>query len=1088
MALPRQLTVVMLTDLVGFATRTQQDEAAALALVEVQERIVRPLLPRYGGREVKTMGDAFLVEFESALAATQCAIELQRSVAERNRRTTSPHLVLRIGIHVGDVVRRERDIYGDTVNIVSRVTPTAEPGGICVTAAVFDQVRNKVDFSFRPLDAGPLKHIDLPVGIYRIELPWLARGEGRLSPFTGRDRELGILRQKIDVVQQGEGGVLVLSGEVGIGKTRLAEEAVKYADRNGFRVLRGRAQPGELALPYSHWAEAIREFLRTAPPQMVYKVCGKHAAEIARLVPEVIDIVGPVPALPGLEPEQARFRFFQAIVELFENISKEVPLLLFFDELQWADHASLRLLQQAAPTLSRHRLLLLGAYTEMEIDRGGPFQEVLHTLHREHLLTQVHLSRFDLNSTREFIAALLGGESVSRTVVDSLFETTGGNPFYLEEVLRTLLEEGAVVRGPTGTWERTPTGEVELPTSIRDVVHRRLQGLSEEDRRLLSIAAVLGADFRPGVLASVAGVAEADLVEPIERMLHAQLLRERVLPPADVSYSFTDAQLRTLLYDELSYLRRRGYHQRTAAALLASRRAPDDSDAAEIAFHFLRGNDPSKALEYTVKAAERAAQLYSHEDAARHYRGAVELAEAAGDERRKCGYLKLFADQELYLYHLEPGVRSLREAAEGLEKLGEPRAAADLFRQVASWTLGWLHDPGSARESLDRARALLEGQPEGKELAAFYLEAADLFGGAGRSTEASEFWTRAQNLVARLGDAELEVRVELGRASDQPLREKEKVFEHLHRAEQIALQHRLLDWLPVVYFQLGLNTIEIRGDATRAQTWFERCVESARKVGDVNFETGVGKHMFAYSAIKRGELAKASRLTDELLEFLKETFPHLPPQHLCGLSEIAYLTGDYPRSEELLGFFDAQPPEAVASYCRMRTRNVRGRLSLAQGNAGKAKEAFSTTVELFRGKGRLAHHAALGAEALSGLVEAHVLSGDPASAKQALNELAALAEEFDEPVGYGFWYFAQGALAAHEQDLVTAAGAYRHSADAWRRLGWMYLLALTDFQLARMYRAAGRLAEASEPLRSAIQGFTEMGAQADLARARELEN
>jgi class 3 adenylate cyclase/tetratricopeptide (TPR) repeat protein len=1084
----RQLVAVMLTDVVGFATLTQQNEAAALELVEEQENLVRPLLQRYGGREVKTIGDAFLVEFESALAATRCAVDLQRGVTERNRRTTSPKLELRIGIHVGDVVRRETDIYGDTVNIVSRITPTADPGGISVSSPVYEQVRNKIDFAFRPLGGGALKHIDLPVSIYRVELPWLANGKGRLSPWTGRDAELDVVRRKIDSTQRGEGGILVLAGDVGVGKSRLAEEAIKHAQRNGFRVLRGRALPGEPGLAYSHWSDAARDFLRVALPQLVYKVCGTHGAELARLVPEITEVIGPTPPGPALEPEQARFRFFRGITDFFENISKEGPLLLFFDELQWADPASLRLLQQAAPQLSTNRLLLMAAYTDSEVDRSGPFQEVLHSLHRDHLLTRVRLSPFDRATTETFVANLLGDGRTSSSIITLLHDMTGGNPFYIEEMLQSLIEDGTVFRTPTGGWDRKPAGEFELPQSIREVVQRRIHSLGEEDRRLLSIAAVLGMEFKPALLAEVAGIQESDLVDPLERMLRAQVIKERALSHTQVTYSFTDSQVRALLYEDLSFLRRRGYHQKAAEALEAHPRGPENGVAGEIEFHYLRGNDPGKALEYAVKAAERAAHLYSHEDSIRHYRTALELLDVAGDERRKCELLKLVADQEFYLSHIAPGVRALRESAEGFDKLGDRMRAADLFRQVADWTVSWLHDPATARELYDRARTILEGQPEGRELAALYLDMAGVLYAGGRMQEYADTRAKAQALVERLGDPELEVQIELMLASDATVREKEKVFEHLRRAEDIVIRNDLRDWLPQVCFSFGLKTLEVRGDTNQAQDWFQRSIDAARKVGDVGFDAGVGKHMFAYVAIKRGELQKAARLTDELLEFLKENFPHLPPQHLCGLSDIAVLLGDYDRAAELLGYFDAQPPESVGSYCRMRTRNVRGHLSRSTGKPADAEAAFSTTLELYRRDGRTAGGAALGAEALLGLVEARLDLGNVASAQAALDELAILAREFDEAIGYGFWYAAEGAMAAYRNDPEKAAAAFLKSLNSWRQLGWRYNLAVGLRQLGAMYLGSGNPTAASEPLRQALESFTEMGAKADAARALELAN
>jgi class 3 adenylate cyclase len=1089
MASARQLVAVMLTDIVGFATLTQQNEAAALQLVKEQENLVRPLLKRYRGREVKTIGDAFLVEFESALGATQCATELQRTVFEWNRRTTSRKIELRIGIHVGDVVRREEDIYGDTVNIVSRITPTAETGGICVSSPVYEQVRNKIDFSFHPIEAGPLKHIDLPVTIYRVELPWLTRGVGKISSWTGRDSELDALRQKIDSTQRGEGGVLVISGEVGIGKSRLAEEGIKYAQRNGFRVLRGHALPGELGLPYSHWSDAVREFLRTAPPQLVYKTCGTHTSEIARLVPEITEIVGSLPPAPPLEPEQARFRFFQGITLFFENLSKEAPLLLFFDELQWADAASLRLLQQAAPKLSGSRVLVMAAYAESEVGSGGPFQEVLHALHRDHLLTRVRLSRLDKATTEAMIVGLLGGERPSLSLVGSVYDMTGGNPFYVEEVVRSLVEDGTVFRKTTGGWDRKPTGEAELPTSVREIVQRRVNSLSADDRALLSVAAVLGADFRPGVLALVAGVQENDLLEPIERLLRAQVIKERSVTQTNVTYFFTDAQLRRLLYEDLSYLRRRGYHQKAAIAIEALPRNPsDDSSASELEYHFLRGNDSAKALEYAVKAGEHAARLYSHEDAIRHNRTALELLEAAPDERRQSQLLKVIGAAELGLSHVDAGIRALRQAAEGFERSGNKMEAAALFVQVASLESWYHNDLPTSLALSGRARTILEREPEGKELASLYLQTAWRLFGEGRFSEFSELHAKARALAERLGDHDLEIQLELDDAYIVPAGKKAELFEHLRRGIEIALQHDLRAWLPPLYITLGRQTMEISGDGKEALRLMHLAVESARAIGDVGWEMAAEKHMVAFVDLKLGELREASRLTDQLWDFMQENFPHPLPGHLCALSEVATLLGNYDRADELLQLFDSHPPETEGPYCRGRTRNIRGRLSLAKSDPARAEAAFSATLRLFDEGRRTATMAPLAAEALAGLVETRLRSGDVVTAGAALDQLTGLAREIDVAPIHGYSYRAVGMMAMNSGDSAGAETALLRSAEAWRKIGWRYDLAVSLSQLGALYRHQGNVGQAAKTLSQAIEMFTEMGAGPDATRALELAN
>jgi len=169
----RRLAVIMFTDMVGYSALTQQDESLALRLLEEHRQLVRPILIQHGGREIKTIGDAFLVEFASALAAATCAIAIQKSLHEHNATAAGGHQVqLRIGLHAGDVIHRENDVFGDGVNIASRIEPLAEAGGICISEDVARQIQNKIDCPLTKLGAGELKNIELPVQIYRVILPW----------------------------------------------------------------------------------------------------------------------------------------------------------------------------------------------------------------------------------------------------------------------------------------------------------------------------------------------------------------------------------------------------------------------------------------------------------------------------------------------------------------------------------------------------------------------------------------------------------------------------------------------------------------------------------------------------------------------------------------------------------------------------------------------------------------------------------------------------------------------------------------------------------------------------------------------------
>jgi class 3 adenylate cyclase/KaiC/GvpD/RAD55 family RecA-like ATPase len=227
----RRLAAIMVTDMVGYSSMTQTDEAGAMKLLETHRRLVRPIVQGFFGREIKTLGDGFLIEFGSALEATQCAVEIQKAHRDHNRSTTGGHFTVRIGIHAGDVIHQEGDVYGDAVNIASRIEPLAEPGGICVSEQVFAQVRNKVEYTLLKLPPQRLKNIDIPVEVYKVVLPW---DESQIAgPPVSRGR---IGAPSLADVKRVKSGIETLDNEIGGGLPEGTVTLVYGAPKSGKSV------------------------------------------------------------------------------------------------------------------------------------------------------------------------------------------------------------------------------------------------------------------------------------------------------------------------------------------------------------------------------------------------------------------------------------------------------------------------------------------------------------------------------------------------------------------------------------------------------------------------------------------------------------------------------------------------------------------------------------------------------------------------------------------------------------------------------------------------------------------------------------
>jgi len=196
----RRLAAIMFTDIAGYTALSQRDESLSLKLLRKHRELVRPIFMRFGGREIKTMGDAFLVEFESALNATECGVEVQKVLHAYNKRATRK-LLVRIGIHIGDVVHQKGDVYGDAVNIASRIEPLAEGGEVCISEQVYDQVRNKIAYKMIRLDSQNLKNVTFPIDVYRVQMPW--EGADRAARAVGGGQSISLVKRY--PVQEGIG-------------------------------------------------------------------------------------------------------------------------------------------------------------------------------------------------------------------------------------------------------------------------------------------------------------------------------------------------------------------------------------------------------------------------------------------------------------------------------------------------------------------------------------------------------------------------------------------------------------------------------------------------------------------------------------------------------------------------------------------------------------------------------------------------------------------------------------------------------------------------------------------------------------------
>ncbi|HXT22046.1 MAG TPA: protein kinase, partial [Thermoanaerobaculia bacterium] len=457
-----------------------------------------------------------------------------------------------------------------------------------------------------------------PVGV----LDALVRGR-----LVGRDAELAQLRELWRGAIGGSGRCALIGGEAGAGKTRLARELAVYARLGGAVVVSGGCYEFEATTPYLPFVEALQRWVREAPGADLERALGDGAAVLVRLAPELAVRLGPLETAPSLSPPEERLRLFDHLARWLRAVATPHGVLLLLDDLQWADQGTLQLLHYLLRNLGAEPLLALATYREEEVGPEHALGVLLAQLQRERLVTRVHLGRLDAEATGEVLAALFGQDSVSGTLTAAIFRETEGNPFFVEETVKSLIDQGVIYRRGD-EWFRDEEVELRVPEGVRSVIARRLERLSALCRDALQTAAALGKTFRFADLALAGTSDEEVLLDALDEARRSQLVEEE---GSEERFAFTHDKIREVLYAGMNPVRRRRLHLRLGEALLARRGDPRGDRRAEVlAHHFHHAGDHERGLTWSLAAAEQAQAVFAHEEALEHSQRALECAAALG--------------------------------------------------------------------------------------------------------------------------------------------------------------------------------------------------------------------------------------------------------------------------------------------------------------------------------------------------------------------------------------------------------------------------------------------------------------------------
>ena len=886
----RRLVTVLFADLSGFtalAERLDPEEVRAFqsALFET----LAAAITRYDGFVEKFVGDAVLAVFGAPVAheddparACDAALDMLERGAVLSRewagRLGQP-VTLHVGIHTGPVVAGSLGgggsaayaVTGDTVNTTARLLTAAAPGTILVSEATYVMAQHR--FAFESAGELMLRGKAKPIVVRRLvgalAQPGSARGLaglGLAAPLVGRTDELDQLLAAFDRMERGRGQVVSLVGEAGTGKSRLIAELLGRLDADG-RLARAavrRAACSSLGEPtYGVFGTLFREAYQVEPADSLDVARRKLAAGLRALGAKDEEAIAIAPVLsyvlgleeethPDVEPEQLKRQIALAARALIERRLEKEPLLILVEDLHWADTASVDLLRNVVDQLADRPLMLLLSHRP---DTKPPL--VARAAH-----SVIRLAPLSPDETRALVAALFGASAdVLARFQEFIAARAGGNPFFVEEIVRSLVGKGVIVRQGDG-WTCTAASEaVDVPPTLHGLLLSRVDRLPADARRLLQEAAVLGAVFDEPLLRAVATVSGI-FEEALDRLVEAELIQAVSHWHERGRYRFTHALVHEVVYQNLLLSRRTELHERVGRALehAAGPRPERLSDLEALGHHWSLSANKPRGARYLVSAGDWARAVYANDDAIRHYQRALQtLAECPGcdaDARaareRLADLLGLTGRRAEALAHYE----ALREE---IEPAGERVGTARMLRKIGGlyWEAGDRERAGACfaggLERLDENGDPIERAHLFQEMGRLAFRAGDNAGAirwaeralaeATHEEEAASEPERAREAAVMRAQAYNTLGVALARIGRLA-----EAVEQIERSIGLAEERELLQAACRGYTNLGVLYSSL--DPQRSIETCLRGLETAKKVGDLGFQSRLYANLaVAYCAL-----------------------------------------------------------------------------------------------------------------------------------------------------------------------------------------------------------------------------------------------
>ena len=673
------------------------------------------------------------------------------------------------------------------------------------------------------------------------------RSEGR-EPFgcrmVGREKELKDLKAAVRDLEGKRGGTILIGGEAGIGKTRLALEALDYGRRRGALLLEGTCLYSEGPEPYLPFIEALGRFLESREKeghQKLLTFIREEAPELEELTSRLVTAIRTRRRTRASDPDAtiatSKERLFEAITQVLLFLSEEAPVVLLLDDLQWADSGSLQLFHYIARNAQERRLLILGTYRteDMLPEEEGvshPLADTVQRMSREGIFRKVELRGLGPEEVNLMLRFIFQRAIFSEDFRTSLYRETGGNPFFVIEVLKLLRDEGVIFERK-GIWrEQREITRADIPDRVYDVVARRVERLTEAQRELLQIAAVAGERFTSEALANISDEKRVKVLQALSKL---ERIHQLIRSEGEV-YLFSHAKIREILYDEISPELRQEYHLAYGNYLKDRATGEREEPVADLAYHFYRGGAPDRALPYLVRAGDRAARVFAYREARDCYRWALEVLPDAGEVRDRNDLERTLLYRLGLVYNrlgeVQGALDHLQRAEALAEQGGDLRAMAEIQRWIGTIQVR----VGSYDQATERYRQSMENfrrAGDQKALCEVLVQAANIPFEQGDWKRVQAHYARALRIARKVGDRRQIATIYMSLGIMASIREEGDRALELYEKSR-AIYEEIKDWIGLaqVYLNQGWSYAG-RKAWDKAQAAYEKALTISRKTRNI---------------------------------------------------------------------------------------------------------------------------------------------------------------------------------------------------------------------------------------------------------------